>query len=85
MAKARVQVKLDSDNIRALLKGPEVGKFLGDLGNKVASNAGPDYLVDIDYTSRKTRVVVNVYDPAPDARFKEASSGRLARALGGVQ
>lgn len=82
MAKARVQVKLDSQEIRKLLKGNDVGDFLFDLGEKVANSAGPDYKTEKDFESRKTRVVVNVIDPRPEAKFIEMKTGRLARALG---
>lgn len=82
MARARVQVVLDSDEIRKLLKGPEVSKFLVELGEDVASNAGPEYSVVLDTTSRKTRALVNVVDTRREAKFIEMKTGRLARALG---
>jgi hypothetical protein len=82
LAKARVQVKLDSVEIRKLLKGNDVGDFLFDLGEKVANSAGPDYKTEKDFESRKTRVVVNVIDPRPEAKFIEMKTGRLSRALG---
>ena len=82
MAKARVQVKLDSDEIRKLLKGSDVSKFLMDLGEDVASKAGPEYFPVLDTTSRKTRALVNVVDTRREAKFIEMKTGRLARALG---
>lgn len=84
MPKARVTIKLDSPEIRKLLKGQEVADFLLDLGNQVASAAGSDYDAVKDFDSRKTRVVVNVIDPRPEAKFIEMRTGRLARALGQV-
>ena len=84
MAKARVTVKLDSDEVRKLLKSNDVADFLFDLGEDVASSAGSDYKAVKDFESRKTRVVVNVIDPRPEAKFIEMKTGRLARALGAV-
>lgn len=85
MAKARVRVELDSPQIRKLLKGSDVGKFLLELGNEVASNAGPEYEARLDNVSRKTRILVNVVDPRPEAKFIEMKTGRLARALGATK
>jgi hypothetical protein len=82
---ARARIVLDYWNIRELLKGPDVSKFLLDLGNDVADAAGPDYLAEVDNVSRKKRVVVNVKDPRRGALQREMSSGRLARALGSVK
>jgi hypothetical protein len=82
MVSSRINVKLDSPEVRKLLKSQEVGNYLVGIGNKVASIAGPEYQTEVDYASRKTRVVVNVVDPTEGARFKEASTGKLARALG---
>jgi hypothetical protein len=84
LAKARVVVDLDSVEIRKLLKSRDVADFLYDLGDSVASAAGPDYKAVRDFESRKTRVVVNVIDPRPEAKFIEMKTGRLARALGAV-
>jgi hypothetical protein len=81
MAKARIQVKLDSDEIRKLLKSTEVGTFLIGIGQEVASAAGGDYDVEADYNSRKSRVVVNVKDTSEGAMFREMSTGNLARAV----
>lgn len=84
MAKARVLVKLDSPAIRELLRSSEVGDFLEDIGQNVAAKAGSEYEVQVDYTSRKSRVVVNVIDPREGAMFREMNTGNLARALGSV-
>jgi hypothetical protein len=82
---ARPQLILDYWNIRELLKGPEVSKFLLDLGNDVANAAGSEYVAEVDNVSRKKRVVVNVKDPRRGALQREMASGRLARALGSVK
>lgn len=81
----RPKVILDYWNIRKLLKGPDVSKFLLELGNDVADAAGSEYLAEVDNVSRKKRVVVNVKDPRRGALQREMSSGRLARALGSVK
>ena len=76
---------LDSPEIRKLLKGPEVSSFLVKVGEAVASNAGPEYSVVLDTTSRKTRALVNVVDTRREAKFLEMRTGRLARALGATK
>lgn len=81
MAKS-VYVNLDRAEIGKLLKGREVSNFLREIGEDVASKAGPDFIVEIDTQSRKSRVVANVIDPRPEARFIEMRTGALARALG---
>lgn len=81
MAKS-IYVNLDRAEIGKLLKGSEVSEFLKKVGEDVASRAGSDFKVEIDTESRKSRVVANVIDPRPDARFREMRTGNLARALG---
>jgi hypothetical protein len=78
-------VHLDKAEIGRFLKGPEVSSFLREVGEAVADNAGPEYSVDIDTQSRKSRVVANVIDSRPEARFIEMRTGRLARALGATR
>jgi hypothetical protein len=75
---AKVYVRLDRAEVGNLLKSPEVGSFLRDIGKKIAS-ADSNYEVQ-DWT-RATRRVVNVVDPRPDARFREMSTGQMARAV----
>jgi hypothetical protein len=82
MAKARIQVKLDSPEVRALLKGSSVSSYLLGLGNQLADAAGSEYQVSSG--QRSSRAVVNVYDPNEGAMFREAATGNLARALGRV-
>jgi hypothetical protein len=79
-----VYVKLDKEAIGELLKSSEVGSFLEEVGDQVANKAGSEYEVQVDYTSRKSRVVVNVVDPREGALFREQQTGNLARALGSV-
>lgn len=83
MAKG-IYVQLDSGEIRELLRSSEVGNFLEEIGDQVATRAGSEYEVQVDYTSRKSRVVVNVIDPREGALFREQQTGNLARALGSV-
>jgi hypothetical protein len=85
LARGRVLVVLDSPEIRKLLKGSEVSSFLMELGESVASNAGPEYSVVLDNTSRKTRALVNVVDTRREAKFIEMKTGKLARALGATK
>ena len=85
MVSSRIYVNLDRAEIGKFLKGPEVVGFLREVGEAVASNAGPDYIVEVDTTSRKSRAVANVMDTRPGARFIEARTGTLARALGATK
>jgi hypothetical protein len=78
---AKVEVKLDKAEVGNLLKSPEVYKFLEDLGNQVAANGDG---LQVQKGSRSSRAVVNVIDPSEGARFREAQTGNLARALGSV-
>jgi hypothetical protein len=82
MAKARIQVKLDSAEVRNLLKGSDVSGYLMGLGQEVANAAGADY--QVSQGQRTSRAVVNVFDPSEGAMFREAATGQLARALGSV-
>ena len=81
---ARVEVKLDSPEIRKLLKSNDLAEFLMGIGDAVASKAGGEYSAEIS-NARKSRVVVNVIDPRPEARFIEMKTGNLARALGATK
>ncbi len=80
-----VYINLDRAEIGKLLKSSEVANFLKEVGEDVASKAGPDFRVEIDTESRKSRVVANVIDPRPEARFIEMRTGALARALGATK
>jgi hypothetical protein len=81
LAKARIQVKLDSPAVRALLKSSEVETYLLGIAETVAANAGPDYKV-MASRARASRAMAIVLDPRDDAKFREMSKGTLARALG---
>ena len=80
---AKIWVKLDSKNVRDVLKGPGITDLLKEIGGKVARKAGSDYEVKVG--SRTTRAVVNVLDPRRGALQREAKSGNLARALGSIR
>lgn len=84
MAKT-VWIELDRAGVGNLLKSPEVASFLEDIGNTVAQNAGPEYQSNINSTRRTTRVIVEVIDPRPDAKWREAKTGNLAKALGAAK
>lgn len=77
-------VKLDHKEIaKQLLNAPEMQALLQDIAEDVAS-ANPDYSVD-DYTQRTRfgtdREVKRVVDNSDGAFYKEANTGRMARAL----
>lgn len=79
-----IYVQLDSAAVRDLLRSSEVGNYLEEIGQQVANKAGSEYVVEADYTSRRSRVVVNVSDPREGALFRELQTGNLARAVGSV-
>jgi hypothetical protein len=55
MAKARVYAKLDKAGIRELMKSQELGKVLNGVAEKLASNAGGGYEVEVTYDRRSSR------------------------------
>lgn len=79
---AKIRVELDRVEVGKILKGEGITELLLDIGNDVANKAGDGYEAQVG--SRKTRAVVNVIDPREGAFFREASTGNLARALGGT-
>lgn len=81
LAKARIDVKLDSKEVRAILKDPELESFLLGIAQDVADNAGSEYEARTS-NARASRVIAIALDPRPDAKFREMNRGALARALG---
>jgi len=79
---AKVKVELDRESIGRLLKSDDVANFLENIGNEIVGHAGSGYEVNINQTRRKSRVIVEVIDPRPDAKWREAKTGNLARAVG---
>jgi hypothetical protein len=79
MAKARVYAKLDKAGIRELMKSEELGKVLNGVAEKLASNAGGGYEVEVTYDRRSSRVIAMVKS---DDFGREVATGALARAAG---
>jgi hypothetical protein len=79
MAKARVYAKLDKKGISEIMKSQELGKVLKDVADKLASNAGGGYEVEVSYDRRTSRVISMVKS---DDFGREISTGSLARAAG---
>ena len=79
MAKARVYVKLDSKGIAEFMKSAELGNFLEDVAEGIASQAGEGYYTTVDFERRTTRVISMV---ETDDMSREMETGALARAVG---
>jgi len=81
---AKTKVKLDRKAVQSeLLRGDDVLKHLQAMGNRVASAAGPDFVVTRQ--RQKTRDVIDVRDSTERAFFREAEEGNLRRAVQGVR
>lgn len=78
---AKIEVELNSAGIRALLKGGEVEKMVGDTAAKVASRAGSGYSNDTKQMSG--RVIASAYADTEEARKDSLENNTLLKALGG--
>jgi hypothetical protein len=79
MAKARVYAKLDKAGISELMKSKDLGKVLENVADKLASNAGGGYDIEVTYDRRTSRVIAMVKS---DDFGAEVKTGALARAAG---
>jgi hypothetical protein len=79
MAKARVYAKLDKVGIGELMKSKDLGKVLENVADKLASNAGGGYEIEVTYDRRKSRVISMVKS---NNIGREVKTGGLARAAG---
>lgn len=82
MAK-NVWVDLDSAGVREVLKAPALEALLLEIANDVNSAGGGVYEARTRF--RETRVIGEVLDTRDAARYREAATGDLARALGSVK
>lgn len=82
MAKS-VWVQLDSAGVRQVLKSPGLTALLQEIADDVNSAGGGVY--EARTRVRETRVIGEVLDNRDAARYREAATGDLARALGSVK
>lgn len=82
MAK-NVWVQLDSAGVREVLKAPALVALLQGIADDVNSAGGGVYEARTRF--RETRVIGEVLDNRDGARYREAATGDLARALGSVK
>lgn len=74
---------MDKAGMKELLHAPEIRERLTDAAEAVAAAAGPNF--EVQQWDRPARAVVNVIDPTPGALFREAATGKLARAVEGTK
>ena len=81
---ARVEVKLDQKAVqRQILKNADIAKHLRGIAERIASAAGPGFVVQPEVGRTRARAVV--IDPDPRSLFREAETGNLRRAVQGVR
>ena len=86
MAKARIGVKLDFEEIGKILKSNELGSMLEDEARSIAQSAGgQDYEVEVTYDRRASRVISMVKDVSENGFGREIATGNLARAVSGKE
>ena len=76
-------VELDSAGVQEVLKAPALQSLLQGLADDVNSAGGGIY--ETRTRDRGQRLVGEVLDTREAARYKEAATGNLAKALGSVQ
>lgn len=78
---ATVKVELNSEGIRALLKGSEVEQAISEKAEKVAGRAGSGYSHDTKQMSG--RVIASAYTATDEAKKDNMENNTLLKALGG--
>ena len=78
---ARVQIKLNSAGVRALLKSPEMKSIVEELATNVANNAGEGFEKEVK--TAQTRVYAHIHAETPEAYYKNNKHNTLLKALGG--
>jgi hypothetical protein len=79
---ARTRIVFDKQGIRSLLKSPEIGTALRQIAQEVDTAAGGGYEVELTFDRRTSRAISMVKDMSEGARFREMTTGKLARAIG---
>jgi hypothetical protein len=79
---ARPKIVFDKQGIRDLLKSPELGSTLRQVAEEVDAAAGGGYDVELTFDRRTSRAISMVKDMSEGARFREMTTGKLARAIG---
>jgi hypothetical protein len=75
----RIEVKLNSAGVKALLKSPGIQADLRRRGNAIASAAGPGHRVDSEVGRNRARV--EVVTETFEAMQREARDRNLTRAV----
>ena len=75
----KVKLVLHDDAIQELLKSPGIVADLNRRAEQIATQAGPEF--EITNKIHKQRAVVNVEDKTEGSMFREAETGKLARAV----
>lgn len=73
------KVSIQQGEVRAFLKGPEMVKLNKKVGEIIVQNLGSGYEY-VDMGNSQTRAIGRVVNNTENSYFKEANSGRLARA-----
>lgn len=81
---ARTRIELNQKAVRSeILKDEKIAKHIRELAQRIASAAGPNFIVDPGMG--KNRANARVTDPTPGSLFREAEQGNLRRAVQGVR
>lgn len=78
---ATVKVELNSEGIKALLKGKETEQLVEERAREVAGRAGSGYSHDTKQMSG--RVIASAYADTEEARKDSMENNTLLKALGG--
>lgn len=78
---AKVEVELNSEGIKALLKGSEVEHLVEEHASRVADRAGSGYSHDTKQMSG--RAIASAYADTEEARKDSMENNTLLKALGG--
>lgn len=78
---SKVQIELNGDGVRALLRSAEMQKAVSDIAGKVQMRAGSGYKAETHI--KETRVIANVWAESQAAQKDNAQRNTLLKALGG--
>lgn len=76
---AKVEIKLNNAGVRELLQSGEVAKYIDDLAQSIAINAGTGYSARSHPTGQRT--IANVYAETSAARRENQNNNTLLKAM----
>lgn len=80
MASSRsLKIVLNTANVGALLKSPEMQALLKDIGDRIAASAGPDHSVTVSVGPRRARAEVATTSKA--AARRQSRDHQLTQAI----